>query len=518
MVPSEESTPQLKREWRPEAPSSFRGYRYRFQREVVSKLSGEVLDEVRLQGEVSLVIKSPTEWLLTQESGGTVQYLPETGEVFSEIGVKAENLQLLCDLGSLLHFESKKDPTGTYESQISEAQLNRRKTHAVRRKRKTKYLGFPEGHEPRLLLSRHEEARDLQRPEVPARLRGQDHLEIAWGENEKMLVELSYSIQLIEEKMQVLKERIAFESLDLQDPKLNELRELKWGRTAEARALRLKELLGSWGSLTTMTQTARMNDFGKWLELLRAEREFGGGTEEAYLTFLKLWKRDQQSSSELLTFGVGVLATFAGPKAEHELVEFYRKEEIPAHREAVLTSLATTEAPLNPETQAFLASLATADLGKTELTDGAALALGASLERAPSSEGEGVLLGLLDGAQNPTQQATYLDAIGNSGRVTMVESVERFLESESEDLRARAVYALRSMADPRVPRWIGDALQDSSESVRLSAFRALVYREEKNQFSNEIHSCIDREEGALQAACQRLVAAMETGARYEDAL
>ena len=176
------------------------------------------------------------------------------------------------------------------------------------------------------------------------------------------------------------------------------------------------------------------------------------------------WMNDHHDQTELQRLAIGVLATVGSAEAQHALLSTY--QDSPGARAMILNSLNTASTSYSAETHDFLSSLAHSS---TDLGYGAAYALGSGLRSGAQSGDVDELKSLLTNAKDQNEKGIYLDAIGNSASLAFLPTIKNSLQDESEEVREKAVFALRLMPKDSVQEILLQAKQDSSSRVKAAA-------------------------------------------------
>jgi hypothetical protein len=202
-------------------------------------------------------------------------------------------------------------------------------------------------------------------------------------------------------------------------------------------------------------------------------------------------------ASTALVAGLGSASTVQSQKA---LVSLMNDETLP-HDIRTQASLALTRTP-RPHAEAIDAL--SARLAAHPFDSTALFGLGTYSRRLrDAGDGPGaaalgeLLLGQLERASATSDQITVLGALGNSGYAGALPAIRPYLASDSEEERAAAVGALKSMRDIDVDDLIGSRMdQDGSSSVRISAIDAARVRDPSDVLA---HSVVDAAVHAMDA-------------------
>lgn len=183
---------------------------------------------------------------------------------------------------------------------------------------------------------------------------------------------------------------------------------------------------------------------------------------------------------------VAALAEADTPEAQRALLDIARDAalEPPDLRQTATMRLGLSDDPTE-ETVEGLSELARSSEGEGKST--AALMLGSAARRAAEGVDEAQravadqavdqLVESLQNADDPQEAALYLEALGNSHDPAVFEHTRDALESESTQVRASALSALRNLEGAEVDAVIGEmARNDPASDVRLKAVDVLRQR------------------------------------------
>jgi hypothetical protein len=180
-----------------------------------------------------------------------------------------------------------------------------------------------------------------------------------------------------------------------------------------------------------------------------------------------------------------MMAAMAGsrsPEGEAELLRLAEDRGLGAElREDAIAQLATHEAP-SELTLRTLSDMATGERDEA-LRRQSILALGGAARHAGDDLGpvaeEAVdeIIDVAGSSSDTSGQQAAISALGNTGNVRGLPTLEAGLRSESESVRAAAAFALRFMPGQRAEELIAGALLNDSEiSVRTAAASGMGYR------------------------------------------
>lgn len=223
-------------------------------------------------------------------------------------------------------------------------------------------------------------------------------------------------------------------------------------------------------------------------------------TRPEVLAELAVLLRDASADDRLVAVLVGALGGEGGKAAQQLLATMsVDSAQSVARRSAALCAMFQVSAPV-----AGLLAAARANRvveGAPELADTATLLLGALAQADRLGNGAEdplpELLALESQVLVDGKLGAWLEALGNSGRVEVVEVGARYLRSSDAELRAAAVAALRRVATPEAVQLLAGATSDADELVRLRAVQAL-------------HGCTD---GQAPIALQRALADSDQNVR-----
>lgn len=166
------------------------------------------------------------------------------------------------------------------------------------------------------------------------------------------------------------------------------------------------------------------------------------------------------------------------PDAQLALVRIARDASLPrSTRESAILAFVHTEQPTREAAMA-LVQIASEEKDQ-DLARSAFLLAGGMAGRLPIAADRGTILERIDGIAREREsdvewRLAYLSALGNAALPEVSKRVTPFLSSDDEDVRARAVQALRDLSTPDARARIQTALEsDLSEQVRSGALEIL---------------------------------------------
>ncbi len=215
------------------------------------------------------------------------------------------------------------------------------------------------------------------------------------------------------------------------------------------------------------------------------------------------------ANSPLFQTAVGALATLGTAEAQAALRDLYKDPENPASgKGSILGAFTTTQASLNEETSTFLADAMKGEVDR-DLSQGAAYALGASLEKAQGAQAANAVQQLLDAwAQQSSgsdlnEQLAILDAMGNSGRKEFFPVLSSVVQSSRPlTLRNKAIFALRFMNFSEAQQVLVSSLSDADVSVRSTSVSAMKLATWSEIFRQPLENCAASDTNAqVRTAC-----------------
>ena len=307
--------------------------------------------------------------------------------------------------------------------------------------------------------------------DAPVRIEGKDEITANADHGSFLVTSSSYVIEKMTKDLPVKALKVSawdqLQALDVVASSSDHLRPHSWTELAV-------ELTG----IKKLDHPARLSLFHELVKLMKAEPDKVATFREYLGTVAK--------EPGMLTFGVGVLATAGNDAAQSALCAMPATYPDTAH--VVLNALATTDAALNPDTLKFLIEN-TDSYADREIARNAAFALGSALKKTNSEEARLKILDLYRNAKNETDRLSALDAMGNSGDVVFLASLQTSLKSDSVSEREKAAFALRFIrADLALPNLV-KAFRDQASSVKLASIRALQFQDNLTPYASLIEEC-----------------------------
>ena len=173
---------------------------------------------------------------------------------------------------------------------------------------------------------------------------------------------------------------------------------------------------------------------------------------------------------------LGALEEAGTPQSQAALVSLSKSDRPAILRQQSVMALGGVEKPTE-ETLVALQELAEDD----EPGAAGTLALGRSIRRAEDSEARSdaldSLLTAFDEASSVGEKVAVMAALGNTGDPRILPAIAVGMNSDSEPLRAKSVYALRYIPGDEVAALIAETLlADPSATLRHSAAKAAAFR------------------------------------------
>jgi hypothetical protein len=254
------------------------------------------------------------------------------------------------------------------------------------------------------------------------------------------------------------------------------------------------ELRAKLANLDKMSGPEQLNVFGQLIALLKGE--------PAAAADLASYLKMAAPGSAAYHTAVGALATVGGAKSFSALRDSYAA--VPsADKGSILAALTTTQAPLDAATQSFLRKEMAAAT-EPSLREGAAFALGSSLQQTPDAESSAALLSAYTAAQSMEAKLSLLDAMGNSGSAEFLETIKAAAASENPAIQAKALFSLRY--ERGAAALLQDALATGGAAAKASAVAALEYQPWSESLRDTVDACATRESAFdIKAACEKLL-------------
>jgi hypothetical protein len=395
---------------------------------------------------------------------------------------------VLKDLLSLWGFNLREDTVGTFTARFE--------TDPLRKEKLSYAASFPE-----ILESEHFLGWDEYRA-LPHEVSG--HETTRMGNAQQTLSASSeYQILLIQD--QALPADSARMALELKDSESLAISASQ--RAQDASDLDWPSLQASLQGLAQLDSNAQLKVFGDLTRFLKAHP--GSGAE--LIDLLRTQGAIQLGvQSALFQAVLGALISSGTPEGQSAALKVYSDPSCPVSgKGAILSALTTSQAPLTPATQDFLASTMKSDPNK-DLAQGAAYALGASLQNTPDSAQktdyiESLRQTLASSSANPSDLLSALDAIGNSGQASYLPELRALISNpdSSAVLKAKAVFALRFIRSSEATDLLAHSLSSSDYQVRQSAARAMALASWSESFRKPLQSCASSDPlASIQSICR----------------
>ena len=234
-------------------------------------------------------------------------------------------------------------------------------------------------------------------------------------------------------------------------------------------------------ALDGMPRSEQLEVFGELAALLKSGDT--GGDNGAVATALSFLRGQGAIAlglqSALFNVTVGALAAAGTPEAQAAAIQVYQDPSCPTTAKgAILSSLTTMQAATTSSTQDFLSTEMNGQSNQ-DLAQGAAYALGASLQATPS---QAATAQISDGwtqavADNSiSQEMALLDAMGNSGLPTYLPTIETVINGANSALQAKALFALRFIPGDEPLAILQAHLQDPNPQLSQASAAALSAR------------------------------------------
>lgn len=218
--------------------------------------------------------------------------------------------------------------------------------------------------------------------------------------------------------------------------------------------------------------------------------------------------------SALFKAALGALITAGTPEAQAAALKIYSDPSCPVSgKGAILSAFTTTQAPLTPSTQDFLASTMKNE-PNADLSQGASYALGSSIQKTSDESKktdaiEALRERYLNSSGNLSDQLAALDAIGNSGQATYLPDLRAIIQSSDAAaiLKAKAVFALRFIQSSEATDLLSQSLASADAQVRQSAARAIAMARWSDSFRKPLQTCASKDPvSSIQSICRSTLA------------
>ncbi|MFL5813579.1 MAG: HEAT repeat domain-containing protein [Bdellovibrionia bacterium] len=395
---------------------------------------------------------------------------------------------ILKDLLSLWGFNLREDTVGPFDARFE--------TEPLRKTKLSYKASFPE-----VLESEHFLGWDEYRA-LPHEVSG--HETTRMGNAQQTLSASSeYQILLIQD--QALPADSAQIALELKDSEA--LAVSTSARTQDPSDLDWPSLQASLQGLAQMDSNAQLKVFGDLTRFLKSRP----GSANEMIDLLRTQGAIQLGvQSALFKAVLGALISSGTSEGQSAALRIYSDPSCPVSgKGAILSALTTSQAPLTPATQDFLASTMKSDPNK-DLAQGASYALGASLQNSPESAQkteviESLRQTLASSSASLSDQLSALDAIGNSGQASYLPELRAFISNpdSSAVLKAKAVFALRFIRSSEAIDLLARSLSASDFQVRQSAARAIAMASWSESFRKPLQSCASSDPyTSIQSICR----------------
>jgi hypothetical protein len=249
--------------------------------------------------------------------------------------------------------------------------------------------------------------------------------------------------------------------------------------SSEIKPRPIAELKSELANIKQYSKSKRLSLFHDLARTLKADQA----------SVLEFQKYIESVSKEpgLMTFGIGVLATAGTESAQAALRDWYVGN--PGQHHTVLNSFSTADAPLSDETKAFLREIVGDRNTNPELAENAVFALGSSLKHGDDEDTRKTLLSYYATSKTESDRLGAIDAIGNSGDVHLLPTLQQAIQSGTEAERERAVFGVRFLPAEAASPILAQAYQDANAGVRQASLRALVFQGNLNANAGLIQNC-----------------------------
>lgn len=382
----------------------------------------------------------------------------QTLALFSNPGNDPQLVDVTKDLLAIWLFPMRSDTVGHYQARVE--------TLPDARFRKTKLTYVDVASAPEIISSSHLLTWDPALA-VPREIDGSETTKMAQG-SFSISADSSYALRLSAPPRPTTSDS---NSVALDTPE-----ELRVVGHSTVRVPQWSELADRLERADSLTRSERLQLFGDLAKSLKAS---GSAPSDLIALLRSSGALALGTKSEIFKTTVGALATAGTPASQSALIGIYQDPDCPTSgKGTILTSFTTTQAPLVPTTQQFLA----AELSQSadaNVAYGAGYALGAAQRTAPDPSSLQTLQNTWANAATTPDQLAALDAIGNSGNPTFFSDLSSVIAStDPAVLRAKAVFALRFMPGDATSQLLAASLNDAESQVRVAAAQALKYRDQ----------------------------------------
>ncbi len=379
-----------------------------------------------------------------------------------------DELNLLKDFVSLYAYRSDADTTGHYVSQFD---LNQNQFH------KTK-IRYDEARlkNVKLLYSTQSGEVDQASSEL-LRSEGKEQSKVGDGFVTQITTRSQYKI----EKMGIEPAPI----LRVTENRPLEVQAVKIENYAHLNVKSWETLKPALDRIESLNRSERLSLFHDLTKLLKSDPE--------KVAEFKKYIESVAREPGRLTFGIGVLATAGTEPAQSALTEWYQTFGVAKNdsqvQHTLLNAFSTADAMLTDSSRKFLRDLADPSKNNSEVVQNAAFALGSSLKKTNDEASRASLLNLLSHAQNESERASCLDAIGNSGDAHFLPTLQDAFTSGTPVEREKAVFAARFMKAESASAILMKGMQDQAPNVKLASIRAIGFQEDLGPYLGALKSC-----------------------------
>ena len=471
---------------------------YEFEREVVATLasaqSQKEFAHVNYRGTFQLFWRSKTtaqvQFLLEDGTSSQVAFefdlkspwtLGELRTGIPQNDTQEDTVNLMKDFASIYAFRSLQDTSGPFEAKFQETNTQIAKQIL---KQKIRYTNASMN---RVKITKSHHTVEMKNDSTLSLVKGMEQTEVEFGKGSTLKTLSRYSLtrKTLGSKMPSFKladaSALRPESLLLSQRQNHP--QVNWSNT-------MSEL----GAFATLSSSGRLNVFHDLVN--------GMKNDPSRLNEFNTWMTNHFKEADVMTFGIGVLATAGSPEAQKTLLGLYRN--ISESRHLVLNAMATTDAAITPETRAFLVDIAGEKQKNPDLSMNAALALGSAMKKDVLPGEDQKMIQWYAASANPEEKTLYLDAMGNSGSSTFVPELEKALGSTDEDIREKAAFAARFMKAEDAQTLVSLAYEDSSIKVKTAAIKAISFQKNVAPFQTILNRCVG-EKNDLSRVCNQIL-------------
>ncbi|MCM0606249.1 MAG: HEAT repeat domain-containing protein [Xanthomonadaceae bacterium] len=391
-----------------------------------------------------------------------------------------QSISILKDMISLLIFSSQEDTTGKYHSEMKLESESSELRNFV--KTKLTYIA-QNSPTPAILKSKHDLIWDSHLG-MPLTLSGDELTQFG---NLTIQILASYQINLthvnqssnIDPLISSLTENTPL-ALELDT---NEKTDEKLLHTMQqAKAMDWEVITQKLNQIEVLNSQEQLKVFGELVKSLKAGKTRVTGLMD-FLKTKNVLKQGEKSA--IFKTSTGALASLGTPEAQSALIEIYNDPAVPTSgRGTILSALTTMSSPQTPETQKQLIETVKNE-SNPNLSLGAAYAVSA-FPTAPVVE--------LIRDMKHEQLETAIDMIGNSGSEKFLPDLTKIITGDNPtSVRAKAVFALRSIPGVSAAQFLGQCLSDHDVQVRESAIDVILSTPWTSHYSAAINNCISQE-------------------------